>query len=204
MRAAPAPVAGSGFRCDDRDMVESLAGKLLVASPLLVDPNFYRTVVLMCLHDNDGAMGLVLNRPVAAALVSEHLPEWHHAVTPPDVLFRGGPVEPAAALALGHAAAGVEPLDWTAVAHRVGLVDMSKDPSEFAQTIDRVRIFGGYAGWGAGQLADEIEEKAWFVLDSWPTDFFTDQPETLWREVLRRQGGDLQLMASYPEDPALN
>jgi len=185
-------------------MTESLAGKLLVASPLLVDPNFRRSVVFVCLHDENGAMGLILNRPVEAALVSDHLPEWSEAVAPPGVLFRGGPVEPASALALARILAEDPQVPWTPIAHRAGLIDVSRGPRDFAASIDRVRIFGGYAGWGAAQLADEIEEKAWFILESWPSDLFTDRPETLWKDVLLRQGGDLALMAHYPDDPSKN
>lgn len=185
-------------------MTESLAGKLLVASPLLVDPNFRRSVVLMCLHDENGAMGLILNRPVEAALVSDHLPEWTHAAAPPEVLFRGGPVEPATALALARILEEEPQIPWTPIVHRAGLIDISRSPGEFDAPIDRVRIFGGYAGWAAAQLADEIEEKAWFILDSWPSDLFTDRPETLWKDVLIRQGGDLALMAHYPNNPSLN
>jgi len=185
-------------------MAESLAGKLLVASPVLVDPNFRRSVVLMCLHDEDGAMGLILNRPVEAALVSDHLPEWAHAVAPPGVLFRGGPVEPSSALALALVRQDEPQMQWTPVAHHAGLIDISRGPGEFGPAIDRLRIFGGYAGWGAAQLASEIEEKAWFIIDSWPSDLFTDRPEALWRDLLKRQGGDLALMAYYPDDPSLN
>jgi putative transcriptional regulator len=185
-------------------MTESLAGKLLVASPLLVDPNFRRSVVLMCLHVENGAMGLILNRPVETALVSDHLPEWTQAVAPPGVLFRGGPVEPASALALARIVEEEPRVPWTPIAHHTGLIDLSRSPDEFVALIDRVRIFGGYAGWGAVQLQDELAEKAWFVLESWPSDLFTDHPESLWSDVLRRQGGDLALMAHYPDDPSLN
>ncbi len=185
-------------------MTDSLAGKLLVASPLLVDPNFQRSVVLMCLHDENGALGLILNRPVDAAQVSDHLPEWGDTVAPPGVLFVGGPVEPASALALARSPGEEPPMSWTPVAHRAGLIDISRGPTEFAAVIDMVRIFGGYAGWGASQLADEIAEKAWFIVDSWPSDLFTNRPETLWKDVLTRQGGDLALMAHYPDDPSLN
>ena len=185
-------------------MPESLAGKLLVASPLLVDPNFRKSVVFVCLHDENGAMGLILNRPVEAALVSDHLPEWTQSAAPPGVLFRGGPVEPAAALALAQIIDEEPQIPWTPIAHRAGLIDISRSPGEFEAQIDRVRIFGGYAGWGATQLADEIEEKAWFIVDSWSSDLFTDRPETLWKDVLTRQGGDLALMGHYPDDPSLN
>ncbi len=185
-------------------MKDSLAGKLLVASPLLVDPNFHRAVVLVCAHDEGGALGLILNRPVEDALVSDHLPEWTDAAAPPAVLFRGGPVEPGTALALARSSGGEPPVAWTPVAHRAGLIDISRGPAELAPMIDTLRIFGGYAGWGASQLAEEIAEKAWFTVESWPSDLFTSEPEALWKHVLRRQGGDLALVAHYPDDPSLN
>lgn len=195
----------------------SLTGKLLVATPTLLDPNFHRTVVLICLHEEEGVLGLVLNRPTESDLL-EHVPEWHHLASSPPVVFVGGPVEPESALAIGRLAKGGEGTDdatgatgasreppegWTAVTSEVGLLDLGRTPEQF-EGVGQVRIFSGHSGWGAEQVVAEIAEEAWFVVDSAPGDAFTREPETLWREVLRRQSSRLAMFADYPDDPRVN
>ncbi|WP_322796539.1 YqgE/AlgH family protein [Tepidiforma sp.] len=183
-------------------MAESLAGRLLVASLSLVDPNFFRTVVLVCLHDENGAMGLVLNRPLSSAPVHEHLPAFAELAAAPPVIFQGGPVEPTAAIALGQFRPGFTPA--TAVVGRTGLVDLSRPPEDLAAALESARVFAGYAGWSAGQLEGEIEEEAWFVVPALEEDAFTADPTTLWRRALRRQPGKLALFAWAPADPRVN
>jgi len=177
----------------------SYAGHLLVASPALNDPNFAHTVVLVCAHDEDeGALGVVLNRPTALAL-TEHLPEWSSAAATPAVLFIGGPVQIDVALGLGTRVGPIE--DWVDVVGDAGLVDLaSVDPG----AIHRLRVFAGYAGWGQGQLDAEVARGDWFVVDALPTDPFTTDPGSLRRDVLRRQGDPLRLYADYPADPRFN
>jgi len=102
-----------------------------------------------------------------------------------------------------------DPLGWRALdgvptGARLGLVDLDAPPEVLAAEVTEFRVFAGYAGWGAGQLRSEIEEGAWFVLAGEPNDVFIDDPEQLWRQVLRRQGGDLALVATFPDDPGLN
>jgi putative transcriptional regulator len=174
-----------------------LVGRLLVASPLLVDPNFYRTVVLVLQHGEEGAVGVVLNRPSVEG-VGAYLPEWEGRLEEPGVVFVGGPVEPAVAIGVVR---NPVPGDPTAV-EGVGLVDLAADPA----SIDRgaVRVFSGYAGWGAGQLEGELAEGAWIVVGAHEEDVFTDRPDELWTAVLRRQGGRLALLATFPPDPSLN
>ena len=193
----------------------SLAGRLLVATPALLDPNFHRTVILMCVYGDEGALGIVLNRP-SESDVLDHLPEWRHLAASPAVVFSGGPVEPTTALALGRAAtsmeadadadaeAEAEAGGWTAVTDRLGLLDLGRAPGELGVEAEQVRIFSGYAGWGAGQLEAEIEEQSWFIVDAAPDDPFTREPERLWREVLRRQPGRLAIFADFPTDPRVN
>ena len=187
----------------------SLAGRLLVATPALLDPNFHRTVILMCVHGDQGALGIVLNRP-SQSDVLDHLPEWRHLAASPAVVFAGGPVEPTTALALGRAATSVEGEaeaeagGWTAVTDRLGLLDLGRPPGELGVEAEQVRIFSGYAGWGVGQLEAEIEEEGWFIVDAAPDDPFTREPERLWREVLRRQPGRLAIFADCPTDPRAN
>ena len=188
-------------------MERSLTGRLLVAGPRLVDPNFVRTVVFLCRHDDEGALGVVLNHPTGIA-VAEALPGWVEALAPPYVVFLGGPVQPEMAVALarlvpGRAgrAAGDE---WTPVDDRLGLVNLSASPADEAASLESLRVFAGYAGWGAGQLDFEVSSGDWWVLPAEEEDPFTAAPGGLWRRVLRRQAGPVALFADFPPDPSAN
>lgn len=178
------------------------AGRLLVATPLLLDPNFYRTVVLLCAHDEQGSFGLVLNRPLEAA-VADVAPEWGSVVADPPLLFAGGPVDGGQGFAIGRGEFASGEPRWTPVGAGVGLVGMAEDPGVLPGLVE-VRLFVGYAGWGAGQLEAEVAEEAWFVLDAMDGDAFTLRPERLWHEVLARQRGELRLFSLFPPDPRLN
>jgi putative transcriptional regulator len=185
-------------------MGESLAGKLLVATPALLDENFYRTVVLLLVHDENGAFGIVLNRPVDSTVVRDHMPAWDEHVAAPPSIFAGGPVEPAMALGLASAVAPGTPEGWMPMAGGYGLIDLTRAPDSIEVTLQRVRVFSGYAGWGAGQVEAEVAANAWFVLDAEPGDAFTAEPESLWRTVLDRQRNDVRIYARFPEDPRQN
>ena len=178
-------------------------GVLLIASPMLGDPNFRRTVVYVLDHRADGSVGVVLNRPSDVTLL-DVLPQWFDLASAPRALFVGGPVETNAALCLAEARAGASPSGWTEVSGPVGLTDLDTDPGAVERDLHQVRVFAGYAGWGAGQLAEEIAEGAWLVVAGHAADVFADPGGDLWREVLRRQGGKVALLASYPDDPRLN
>ncbi len=188
---------------------QSLNGRLLAATPMLGDPNFRRTVILVVEDDPDeGTLGVVLNRPTEVPL-DQVLEPWTPLVTGPPVVFRGGPVSPNSALALALALGEDEPVGWRSLdgsplMSRIGLVDLGAPPELLAGGISSMRVFAGYAGWGAGQLRDEIDEGAWYVLSASPGDAFFAEPERLWPAVLRRQGGDLALVATFPDDPVLN
>ena len=190
-------------------MEEDLSGRLLVATPLLGDPNFRRTVVLVVEDEpEEGTLGVVLNRPTQVS-VGQVLESWTDLVTGPSVVFRGGPVAPNSALALAIVPGDTEPVGWraldgSAVMSRVGLVDLDAPPQLLAGGIASLRVFAGYAGWGSGQLESEIGEGAWYVLPAEPADPFNADPQRLWHDVLRRQGGELALVATYPDDPRLN
>lgn len=173
------------------------AGTLLVASPLLVDPNFYKTVVFILQHDLEGAVGVVLNRPSEEA-VENHLPEWARRLEDPPVVFVGGPVDPAVAIGVVLSDRPAEPTALVGV----GMVDLGSDPA--AGTPGPVRVFSGYAGWGPGQVEAELEEGAWLVLEAEPDDVFTQNPAELWSIVLRRQGGKVAMLATFPLDPSMN
>ena len=188
---------------------ESLSGRLLVATPLLGDPNFRRTVILIVEDEpEEGTLGVVLNRPTEVQ-VGQVLESWTDLVTGPTVVFKGGPVSPNSALALALALGEDEPLGWrsldgSSLMSRIGLVDLEAPPELLAGGITSLRVFAGYAGWGPGQLQAEIDEGAWYVLPGEPTDAFLAEPEQLWPAVLRRQGGDFAIVATYPDDPMLN
>ncbi|MQS07934.1 YqgE/AlgH family protein [Streptomyces alkaliphilus] len=182
--------------------VSSLAGRLLVAAPALADPNFTRSVVLVLDHDADGALGVVLNRPTPVD-VSEVLEPWAALAGEPGVVFQGGPVALDAALALA-VVPGEGSLGWRRVHGSIGLVDLDAPPEVLAGEVGSLRVFAGYAGWGAEQLEGELDEGAWYVVDSEPGDVSVPRPEGLWRAVLRRQRSGLALLATYPDDPSLN
>lgn len=180
-----------------------------MASPTLGDENFDRTVVFVVEHDETGALGVVINRP-SQVDVGSILPDWHLYSSQPPVVFQGGPVGRDNALALASLLPGAaasdadEPLGFRRVHGRVGLVDLDAAPEMVAAEVSSVRVFAGYAGWEEGQLEEEIAEGVWFVVESVTDDAFQVDPTQLWRDVLRRQGGDLALVATYPEDPTLN
>jgi putative transcriptional regulator len=185
------------------------AGRLLVATPLLGDPNFKRAVVLIVEHEEvEGTLGVVLNRPTAIG-VGQVLEQWTELTTEPSVVFRGGPVAPNSALALALIPGKEEPVGWRALdgapsLARLGLLDLDTPPGLLATAITSLRVYAGYAGWSPGQLEAEIEEGAWYVLSAEPGDVFVADPGMLWRQVLRRQDGDLAFVATYPDDPTMN
>ncbi len=179
------------------------AGCLLVALPSLTDPNFERTVVLVLAHGaDDGALGVVLNRP-SDTDVGEPLPQWAPLAAHPGVVFLGGPVGASAAIgvARGTTAPGT---GWAPVAGHLGTVDLGLDPDQLPAPVDAVRVFSGYAGWGPGQLEAEIGQGAWMVVDGAPDDVLCADPARLWRLVLRRQGGRVAWLANWSPDPRMN
>jgi putative transcriptional regulator len=183
----------------------SHAGRLLVAVPPS-DPLFARTVVLVLDHDEAGALGLILNRP-GDLQVAEVLPEWADAVVSPPVLFLGGPVTPEGAVCLGRSLAPESELPATLrpVGGGLCLVDLGSGAGGPAGLpLDRLRVYAGYSGWSPGQLDAEVAAGAWFVVDLLPGDPWSQAPELLWRDVLRRQAGPMRLLSTFPPDPALN
>ena len=184
-------------------MPDALTGRLLVATPLLDDPNFHRTVVFVCSHNQEGALGVILNRPLEDP-VDELVPAWGRLTAVPHVVFAGGPVDRERVIALARDRSGQERPSWSPILPQVGLVDLGLDPDYLPSSVEVVRLFAGYAGWGGGQLEHEIGESAWFVVDARPGDIFTHAPLDLWRTVLRRQSGALAMYSTFPRDTALN
>jgi putative transcriptional regulator len=172
-----------------------LRGRLLVATPSLLDPNFARSVVLIAEHGDGGAMGLVLNRPSETS-VEEAVPELAQLSGAGEPVYVGGPVSLDSVLALAEVD---DPDDASELV--LGDVGFVQDPDVTAR---RGRIFVGYAGWSAGQIEAELDEEAWIVVPAEPDDVFSADPDALWSAVLRRQGGPLALLATMPPDPSLN
>ncbi|MFH8472773.1 YqgE/AlgH family protein [Streptomyces sp. NPDC018000] len=183
--------------------VSSLTGRLLVATPALADPNFDRAVVLLLDHDEEGSLGVVLNRPTPVG-VCDILTSWAGLTGEPDVVFQGGPVSLDSALGVAVIPGDEGPLGWRRVYGAIGLVDLEAPPELLAAALGSLRIFAGYAGWGPGQLETELAEGAWYVVESEPGDVSFPRPENLWRAVLRRQRSELAMIATYPDDPSLN
>lgn len=183
--------------------MESLRGRLLVATPAIEAGPFLRSVVFLLDHDEDGALGVVVNHPLDAG-IDDVLPTWGQFANTPMCLFDGGPVAMDSALAVGVLAAAQAPPDgWRSMGGRVGLVDLA-GPHPVDGQLAGLRVFAGYAGWSAGQLERELEEGSWLVVEAQEQDLLSPQPEGLWREVLRRQQDDVRLWATFPDDPALN
>jgi len=184
-------------------------GRLLVALPALDDPNFARAVVLVLEHDDDGALGLVLNRPTTTP-IDEVLQGWSALAAEPANLYGGGPVEPSAVVGLAvarlrtDAARGDTGDLGVAIVGRIRTIDPTGDPGLLADEVERARIFAGYSGWGPGQLESELAQDAWLVVDAQPEDVISDDPQELWHTVMGRQDGAVRLMATFPDDPRLN
>jgi putative transcriptional regulator len=181
--------------------VDSCKGKLLVASPTLLDPNFARTVVLIAEHNEDGAMGLVLNRP-ATTNVAESAPELEELVDAQEPIYVGGPVQPSSVIVLAAfddpGAAGL------LIRDDVGFLSADEDFPTSRDAARAMRVFAGHAGWGPGQLDEELEREDWFVEPPLPGELFGEDPEELWTEVLTRKGGAFALVARMPLDPSVN
>jgi putative transcriptional regulator len=182
-------------------MEESLCGQLLLASPALMDPNFRRAVVLVGVHSEEGAMGVVLNRP-SEVTVSEAVPQLEQTVAELEPVYVGGPVQPSSIVFLAEfldpAPAGL------LVLGRIGFPAPDAGIEELTEATGRRRVFAGYAGWGEGQLDEELDQGDWIAHSAVPDDVFCEEPEDLWSSVLTRMGGSYALIARMPSDPSVN
>jgi putative transcriptional regulator len=179
------------------------AGRLLVATPMLVDPNFDHSVVLLLDLDETGALGVILNRP-SDVPVHSILPAWSQRVPQPDVLFQGGPVATDSALAVAFVDGADDPVGFRRVFGRTGIIDLDTPAELLTDVVTGVRVFAGYAGWGPGQLEAEMAEGSWLTFDSVHADVFGPVPGGLWSAVLRRQPGELAWLSTMPLDPTHN
>jgi putative transcriptional regulator len=182
-------------------MVQSLSGQLLLASPALMDPNFRRAVVLIGVHSEEGAMGVVLNRP-SEVTVGEAVPALEQVLEEREPVYVGGPVQPSSIVFLAEfldpSPAGL------LVLGRIGFPAPDADIDELTEATARRRVFAGYAGWGEGQLDAEVDQGDWIAHSAVPDDVFTEVPEELWSNVLTRKGGSYALVARMPPDPSVN
>lgn len=179
-------------------------GCLLVAMPALTDPTFAGAVVYVLDHSDTGTLGVVLARP-SQVEIRDVLPGWCDLAVPPGVFHVGGPCETDTALCLATAPSGDPVAGLRPVAGDVHLVDLDGDPEALVGHLQGLRVFAGYAGWSAGQLAGEIAEGAWACIPGRPGDVLGDLPEPeLWRRVMGRQTGRLAVLSSATADPTIN
>jgi putative transcriptional regulator len=180
--------------------MESLTGRLLIAGPDLWDPSFRHAIVLLGHHDDQGAVGVVLNRSLEVT-VREAVPALADLVGEGEPVFGGGPVEPGGVVVLAEFA---DP----SVAEVLALGSIGflppETPAELGKQILRARVFAGYAGWEAGQLEEELAQDAWILEPATPGDVFHPNPSRLRDEVLRRKGRAFDLIRLMPADPSSN
>jgi len=181
--------------------MDSLRGKLLIAPPMLLDPHFTRTVVLVAAHDENGALGLVLNRPLETPL-TEISPVLRSLAEPGSMLHSGGPVAPDAAVVLADF---IDPaLAALTIFGNVGFPSAECDLGDLASGVRRARVFAGHSGWGPGQLDGELEDDGWIVGQLAPDELWQPDSTQLWSTALRRKGGSYALLARMPDDPSVN
>jgi putative transcriptional regulator len=181
--------------------MDSLAGHFLIASPAILDPNFHRTVVFITAHTDEGAVGLILNRS-SEATVHEAVPQLEAIADPDEPIFVGGPVNPEGVAVLAEFEdpddAGVVVMD------DVGFVALDEALESEPPRLQRARVFAGVSGWAPEQLEGEFEREDWIVEPAGADDIFTADHDALWSDLLRRKGGQYELVARMPLDPSLN
>ncbi len=177
-------------------------GTLLLAEPFMKDPNFKRSVVLLCEHNNEGTMGFTLSRPVGVTLnkVVDGVGECELP------LYFGGPVQRDTLHYIHNLGEQID--DSTEIADGIywgGDFDQIKALALTGDLDDaNILFFLGYSGWSPGQLDDEMGENSWIVHKANEELIFVDEQEQLWKQALKHMGGDYALMVNFPEDPTLN
>lgn len=180
-----------------RSRPERYAGQLLLAHPVLKDPNFRRAVILLSTHDADGAFGVVLNQPLGREL-GELSPDFAASPLARVPLFRGGPVETDKLILAGWRQTGDAEIEL-----HFGL-EPERAAALLADTNATVRGFLGYSGWSGGQLEHEMKQQTWFIADPADYNLAADEGTALWRLVLGSLDPELKLLADEPDDPGRN
>ena len=171
-------------------------GSLLVATPDMMDPNFTRAVILLIAYSpEDGAMGLILNRPLTVDQMDDQSPiaSWMESSQSPSTIFLGGPVEPNGYICMTPDSSSLS-----------GLRSVDIESISPVHLDGPHRVFRGYTGWGASQLEDEVTFKSWYIVPSQSSDVLTTSPGTLWNNVLQRQEGPLKKLGLFPINPEVN
>ena len=171
-------------------------GSLLVATPDMMDPNFTRAVILLIAYSpEDGAMGLILNRPLTVDQMDDQSPiaSWMESSQSPSTIFLGGPVEPNGYICMTPDSSSLS-----------GLRSVDIESISPVHLDGPHRVFRGYTGWGPSQLEDEVTFKSWYIVPSQSSDVLTTSPGTLWNDVLQRQEGPLKKLGLFPINPEVN
>jgi putative transcriptional regulator len=183
-------------------MIDPAAGILLISDPFLKDPNFMRTVVFLCEHQEQGSFGFVLNRKYENT-IDELVPELEGFKIP---VYYGGPVQMDTIHFLhqypDEIPGGVEVMKgvyWGGDFEMV--IEMIKNNLLEA---DKIRFFIGYSGWGTGQLDEELNEKSWLTVKAVRKLIFHKKHEEVWKDSLKQLGGEFEMLINFPIDPQLN
>lgn len=185
-----------------RNKLQPEKGRLLISEPYLPDPNFERTVVLLCEHNTEGSFGFVLNKP-SILKVQEVMDDFGVFE---NIVYVGGPVQQDTLHFIhrnGNIINAVEiagQVYWGGDLENLLLLTDTKQISA-----GDIRFFLGYSGWGPGQLDEELENDSWIVCD-YVTDqlLFDTDPQVMWRKALEGMGGRFSVYSNYPIDPRLN
>ena len=180
-------------------------GIFLIADPKLRDPNFSQTVILLCEHNDQGTLGVVVNRPTTLRL-SEAIPNLDGAHSTSDVIYSGGPVQPDHIMTLYRAEEQVPESEHVADGMYLGgslaiLEDMLASSSSSTHSI---RAYVGYAGWSSNQLESELGESSWKLVPADQKFVFDMEPARVWSTLLASLGEEYSIYASMPPDPTMN
>jgi len=176
-------------------------GALLIAPPMMKDPNFFRSVVLLCEHGPEGSFGLILNRrvDVETDFLQTELSGYDGG------FLLGGPVQTDTLHFLHHFEDVPESIPFMKDVFWGGDFEFVKSICKARPVAeDELKLYIGYAGWGEGQLQGEIDAGGWIVTPGDASAVFAQEPDQLWRKRLRKLGGEYAVMANYPVDPRMN
>lgn len=185
-----------------QENIKPAKGDLLISEPFLPDPNFERTVVLLCEHNDEGSFGFVLNKPSLLKYC-----DVMEDSSCDEILYVGGPVEQdtmhilhtSGELLEGSIDLG-DGIFWGGNFEQLQIMINNRQIDPVA-----LRFFLGYSGWSAGQLEMELKEKTWIISNRARKDqVFYTEPEKLWKNVLNEMGGKFKIISNYPIDPRLN